>query len=67
MECHPGGLVADFKKYFDQLPPDDLKVKSLLNPRCGIQILTWFCFFLSGLEGKRKGCSEYSLIYPFID
>ena len=28
MQLHPGGLVADFKKYFDHLPPDEMKVKN---------------------------------------
>jgi hypothetical protein len=26
MEANPGGLAADFKVYFDQLPKDELKV-----------------------------------------
>jgi hypothetical protein len=51
MEVNPGGLAADFKKYFDGLSKDDLKVSLLFNQRMYISDIVTF---IRGRKRKKR-------------
>jgi hypothetical protein len=53
MEANPGGLVANFKGYFDQLPKDKLKVNFLLDPHVHMFNVALFVLVRNG-KRRRK-------------